>query len=86
VWAHWGSEQQEEIQYHVTYYTYLASGQQLFLDIKDRVSTGHYIETTANKLFQRCYCTRLSVCQSNELHCTLDQCRFSEGGESSQDL
>ena len=25
-WAHWGSEQQEELRYQVTYHTYLASG------------------------------------------------------------
>jgi len=28
MWAHWGSEQQEELRYqvHVTYHTYAASG------------------------------------------------------------
>jgi len=29
MWAHWGSEQQEEPLYRVTYHTYLASGGRL---------------------------------------------------------
>ena len=29
MWAHWGSEQQEELRYQVTYHTYLASVGQL---------------------------------------------------------
>jgi len=26
MWAHWGSEQQEELWYQITYHTYVASG------------------------------------------------------------
>ena len=29
MWAHWGSEQGEELRYQVTYHTYLASEEQL---------------------------------------------------------
>jgi len=44
--VHWGSEQQEELWHQETYHTCLASVQQ---DItEDGVSSGHYVETTAN--------------------------------------